>query len=555
MRKFFKPLAVLIIISFIFSSCKNKMNNAKMVPADAILVSFFDTKSMLDKMPYNDIKATQIYKDAYADSTLPEWGKKMLEDPQQAGIDLDKGLFVFVNKGIGNSANIVVEGVIKNQSDFEKFNKNLDASAQVIKEKDISIMVLKNKSVVGWNGKDFIYVINAAASKDEMQNFSDSTLPKLPGGDIEEAKAYCRRLFSLPQDSSLAGDKRFSKLMDEKGDMKVWMNNERLMDLSPQMGMLSMLKLNDLIKDNRSTFAVTFENGKIEVDQKIYVSENLFKLAKKYQGDNISADQISKIPSNDIVGFMALNYKPEGLKEFVKMIGMDGMVNMYTNQMGFSLDDFVAAQNGHWTFSLSDLMFPARAPASDSNYFSKSSPDFNFLVTMGIGDKTHFDKVYNIMKGFLGKDEDTTVNFSVNDKMLAVSNHKTFADGYLSGKGANKLEWASDMTDHPMGMYIDINQILTKSNNTVASDSTAGQMLQKSIGMWQNIISKGGEAKDGAIEFETNVNLVDKNTNSLKQLNNYIDQMYQLEKKRRSSSTASVDSLLVPPPVDTVHIP
>lgn len=550
MRNLFKSVLVLIAVCFVFSSCKSKLNTAKMVPADAIFVSYFNTKSMLDKVPYSELKETQIFKDAFADTTLPEWGKKLLEDPQQAGIDLDKGLMMFINKGNEKSANIVVEGAVKNAGDFEKFNKNLDATAQVSKEKYINILVLKNKSVVGWNDKDFIYVINMDASGNDLESFSDSTLPKMPEGNIEEAKAYCQRLFSLQEDSSLAKDKRFSNLMDAKGDMKVWLNNERLFELSPSLGMLSMLKINDLIKDSRSTYVVEFDEGKIEAEQKTYVGKDLYNLVKKYQGDNISSEQISKIPSNDIVGFLGVNFKPEGLKEFFKLLGIDGMVNMYTNQMGFSVDDLVASQNGHWTFSVSDLKM---TPNTDTTVFSKNFPEFNFLAAIGIGDKARFDKIFAVLKNFSGNDPD--VNFIETDKMFVGSNNKTFADEFVAGKHTDKPEWTGELTDHPIGFFLDVNKILQKSGDAASKDSTESAMLQKSLAMWKNIISTGGEADDGAVKMKTTVNLVDKNTNSLKQLNSYIDQMYQLERTKRKASTAVIDSLITPPPVDTVHTP
>jgi hypothetical protein len=58
--------------------------------------------------------------------------------------------------------------------------------------------------------------------------------------------------------------------------------------------------------------------------------------------------------------------------------------------------------------------------------------------------------------------------------------------------------------------------------------------------IWQDIVAAGGSYKDKAMNFTFEVNLVDKNTNSLKQLNQYINNLYKInsERKNRNRDTA-----------------
>jgi hypothetical protein len=56
-----------------------------------------------------------------------------------------------------------------------------------------------------------------------------------------------------------------------------------------------------------------------------------------------------------------------------------------------------------------------------------------------------------------------------------------------------------------------------------------------SLNMWQDILAKGGDFKDKASEFEFEINLVDKNTNSLKQLNQYMDKMAALKEEKMAN--------------------
>ena len=158
--------------------------------------------------------------------------------------------------------------------------------------------------------------------------------------------AVCKNLFSLKSDSSLEKNEKFADLLGEKGDMHAWVNTEEIMKSSGSLGMVGMLKLDVFLKDNISTYTVNFDNGKINVKQKGYAGKEFTDFLKKYSGGNINTDMIKTIPSQNVFGVLAMNFKPEGIKELIKLTGMDGFLNMYTGQMGFNLDDFVKANKG-----------------------------------------------------------------------------------------------------------------------------------------------------------------------------------------------------------------
>jgi len=50
-------------------------------------------------------------------------------------------------------------------------------------------------------------------------------------------------------------------------------------------------------------------------------------------------------------------------------------------------------------------------------------------------------------------------------------------------------------------------------------------MLDASLKMWQDILVTGGKVKNGSMNYDVEINLVDKNVNSLKQLNQYFDKL------------------------------
>ena len=127
------------------------------------------------------------------------------------------------------------------------------------------------------------------------------------------------------------------------------------MKSSSSLGMLGMLKLDVFFKDNISTYTVNFDNGKIDIDQKGYAGKEFSDFLKKYSGGSINTDMIKNIPSQNVLGVVAMNYKPEAIKDLIKLIGMDGMLNSYSDKIGFNLDDFVKANKGELMLAFTDL--------------------------------------------------------------------------------------------------------------------------------------------------------------------------------------------------------
>ena len=102
-----------------------------------------------------------------------------------------------------------------------------------------------------------------------------------------------------------------------------------------------------------------------------------------------------------------------------------------------------------------------------------------------------------------------------------------------------------------------LQKIMNVAGNNMLPDSSSADMLNASRKMWKNAIVTGGDTKGGALAFHGEVNLVDQESNSLLQLNQYIDQLFQMNEKRMKNMPAgrNLDSLLTPPPMDTVNVP
>jgi hypothetical protein len=119
--------------------------------------------------------------------------------------------------------------------------------------------------------------------------------------------------------------------------------------------------------------------------------------------------------------------------------------------------------------------------------------------------------------------------YKINNDLFVAGTSAPMVDQYLSG-GKKDFAFLSKISGHPFVFYLDVNKLITTFNEQVKDSGTIG-VYQASVEMWKDVIVTGGEFKDGAVEQNAEVNLVDQNTNSLQQLNAYIEKLASTKKK------------------------
>ena len=305
--------------------------------------------------------------------------------------------------------------------------------------------------------------------------------------------------------------------------------------------MMSMFKFGDLLKGNISTFSLNFADGKIDISSKQFYGKELAKLMESYKPKNVDKDLINRIPSQNVIGAIAFNFDPAWLKGFLKALGIDGLANGYLGKMDLSLDEVIGATGGQFLFSFSDLSL-VKKEVTTPPFFEggepytsvKTEPEFNVLVVSSVGNKSSFDKLMNIAKqNMMGMD--TAISYKLTNEWFAAGNKAESVDKFLAG-GNNNVPFADKISGHPFGMYIDLQKIF-KATNSV--DSTSFNLANQT---WQDIVATGGEYKDGMMKADFVINMVDKKTNSLKQLNQFVQKMHEAEKAKRGSMQDEVNN-------------
>ena len=228
-----------------------------------------------------------------------------------------------------------------------------------------------------------------------------------------------------------------------------------------------------------------------------------------------------------MAAFFAFNFKPEGVKEFLKILNMDGLINLGAAQVGFNLDDFVKANKGDILIAVTDIK---------QDTLVGQNADFIFAAS--INDKTSFNKIIDAGKKFGGPmlGGNNKYAYNVNDKYFVFTNNKTVTDTYIAGTANTSFDFMDKISGGPFGGFVNFQYILNNMKPKATADSLDVEIYNASVKMWDNLLISGGNFKDGGITQHWEVNMVDKNSNSLKQLNSYLGTMSIIQEKKKAKN-------------------
>lgn len=548
-------IAAIAVIIF-FASCSKTNKQGRMVPKEAGFIMHLNGKSLSGKVNMEELKQSDWYKEIekemLADSSQSDLMKKLHDNAQKTGIDSLSDYLLFVDNSNSTAMHVVLEAGLKDAKAFENFLKTVYPEGNTSKDGDLQVMGVKNKAVITWNSERIIVGFQAPANSFSNRYPEVDTAGEV--NNIPELTSYCKKLYALKEDSSMAKDEKFTDLVNTDGDMHVWMNVEKLTGNIPQMGMLSMMKMDKFLTGNISALTLNFENGKITLRSKGYAGKELSDIFKKYSGGGINTDMLKNIPSQDVVGVLAMHFNPEGLKELIKLSGMDGFADILLAQKGISMDDFFKANKGDIMFAVADLTMK-----KDSVHFTSvdgkttsmatESPDAKFIFSAAINDKDAFNKLINFAKKEGGSDMEGKLSYSTNKEYFAIGNSPDYVSKYLAG-GKTDLPFLSKISGNPVGAYVDLQKIMRAFAAETNKDSIAKKAMDESLKVWESVTLTGGDYSGGGINQLLEVNMVDKTTNSLKQLMKYAFTMAALEKEREKNYiTPVVDEVKVKPEV------
>ncbi|MEJ7611779.1 MAG: DUF4836 family protein [Ferruginibacter sp.] len=538
-KRFLSLMAAAFIAVILFSSCSKDNKQGRYVPATAAMVLHLNGESLNEKLPWEEVKQNGMFAQISADTSIPAFAKSILENPENSGINMKGDMVIFMVKdSAGGYAGI--EGFIKDEAKFKTMltNANKNAKESI---KDGYTYFADEKASIGYNKERFIVTINVP----QLNMMNKMAAGKLPTdssfGGSEEVKydrdmnVITASMFALKANESLAENEKFTDLVKTKGDVHFWYNAQYF-DVAGSMGPMGAMVNTKKLTDG-AIFAgtVNFDNGKINLDGKSYANKEVMDIYKKYATDGFDKSMIKNIPSQNLAGMMIMNFKAEGIREIMKLLGVDGLLNMATANMGFTMDDIVKAGKGDMMFAVTDI-------STDTAATEKA----RFIFSAAVGDKASMNKLIDAGKKaapMMGMNDssrgNTSLSYNMNDKYFVWSNNKTATDAYLAGAANTSYSFVDKISGGSFGGFVNFQYIMNAMKPAPTADSLSLAAFDASVKMFDNMLLSGGNVKGGAITQHWEINLVDKNTNSLKQLNKFAGTMALIQDKKKKKNEAT----------------
>jgi hypothetical protein len=331
-------------------------------------------------------------------------------------------------------------------------------------------------------------------------------------------------------DESLFEDDRFAGIMDEKADMHFWVNSSEM--YADMAGMMSMMKAGSLLKDNAMGGSINFEDGKIATRFKQFYGKEIQKAMADWKFKDIDPAVLDRIPSQNVIGVFAMNLDPMGIKEIFKTMGLDGMANMFLSKQNLTLDEVLDATKGQFVMALSDLQMKDTTisyggkEGGQVSTFTTSRPDMSFLFAADVAKKATFDKLLTLAKT---ETPELPVTYQLNNEWFVAGNKQDAVTAFAAGN-TTKHAFTEKLKGHYCGFYLDIQRLL---KTEFSKDPSFKSMLGEAAAVWQDVVMVASEYKDGVATGEMTINFVDGKTNSLKQINQFIEKMNAAKKANK----------------------
>lgn len=520
MKLRFSLYCLVIGWAFFLSSCSDKTEVP--VPADASMVIHFNGASLHSKLSWDEIKQSELFKKAYQEIKEEEL-KKILDNPESSGIDIKTDAYFFAKKqGKGNYVGFTCE--VKDEKALNSLVEKLNTENKPVKEGGLSV-IKSDKGVITWSSSRLVAIGNSdGMHKGPMGKFGKRNMfsqgLSFPQDSLLK---FAKEIYDLEKEKSIASNDKFNALMKETGDVHFWINSGDLANSLPEQAQM-FSKASSLLNGNITAATLNFDNGKITVNSKSYFNNELAAIFKKHQAKNIDESMLKSITATDVAAVLAINYPPEGFKEFLSVLGVDGLLNLFLAQSNFSFDDFIKANKGDLLLAVTDFKVKNDALTFTRNDEDdkKSKLNANVLFATSVNDKASFQKLIGLfttmMKDAPVKALPTNFPYKLTDSWFVAGNDSMQVNSF--GTGSTNHPFISKISGHPVAGYVDIQKLISVAAPGI-KDSTSSVMAMESLKYWQDMVFYCDNYSNDVMEGHMEINMVDKNTNSLKQLWNF----------------------------------
>lgn len=515
MKKPLNFILITLVASLLMVSCAKTDNITNAIPKDVYMVVKIDSKTLISKSEYNifENSAVKGYLDVLK-GVVNEEQKMLLEDfianPNSSGIDLTKDLYI----AYPTDGNIMM---FLGVNDCKKLYEALVGIDPALKEM-IQVegtqysMSVQSRGSFAWDDKKFVVYINSGL-----------------GSSSERASQNASDYLAIDKDNSFASTIHCEKLMSQKGDIVTYSSIAQAGGMYKQM-LSSAMYYKDGVADIASSLAealqnlkycsvggMTFENGKITSDTHIYFenteAEATFKALKTktpIKGD------LNKYLKPDGMLYFALNLNGNDCLADLEALGLKSVIDSLNQKSEYDINKIISTINGDIVFAINKVDFNSKkASDNDISFFAKVNEEkAKELLSQLVADVKKpliTSKEYNY--------EVEGVLFGLEGDVLYVITDRATYDNLL--QGGNNQPSFDKMIGQYGYLYGDLRVLKLMMPDMSQENAIVQTIVNNGLGLFTTFETNSPDNLNSYFE----INMADNNTNSLKQICLYVDNL------------------------------
>lgn len=591
MRKLFASCTTVLLLHVMGFTQTNPL--LRYLPENVNSVIHIDVKSLGSKIPGETFRQSIIYQQLMKNPEMPL--NALFSEPEKLGIDLSAGIIVAMHDGgytrfRKSQPEVYVLIKLKNGETFtSSLNKMLppgeDGEKKEIYQTYGTDRIIANGTgpVAGWNNDVFILTTSQseemkAEIEKYMVSFSPDTVEAVdtmpvtdtaivPPTDYTEMteklkklqRNYCFELLTPKNSGKWFSNKLFLEMLLAKGDIRVW--NGKM--ANPATG--NMLPFADLFKKLQSfsgehtVSLINFENGKIVMQSRAYLNEELSAIYQKYPIPGQNMELIKRLPAGNLVGLANFSFSQQMAREFFEKSGLPNLIDSFKNQIPFDVNLLQGAFKSEFTAAV------IQSEVNDNmDEWTKKSLGFQLILALPILDKSKFDQIRAKIPALIDsmkKEKETFMKdpplvAKHTDDLLLVSFSQQTIDAFLKGTPGQTHSWMTAYSQYPMLMSLNLGELVAMLPSGESRKSRQLDFVKSMFGNFDKILAYGGQYEKGSVNSTAEVTFRNTRENALKQLFEMINTLAEnKELMDEEEDSYYMDSVMVAPLDSAMRFP
>ncbi len=565
-------LLMAMSINFVFAQSIEQY-----IPRDAVVVMKVDPARIAAKVDINELQNAEFFDAMLRNMSADMQGDassamyKAMKDPSSYGMDFNKPYYMYATREDNRS----MFSFIFELNDASKFATFLNG--QFKENEDMAFEESKKFSSYSNDNMGLTWSNNVGQMTGVMLDQDTTiTLEEHEIASSNYLKKSLKKVNEKKSGASIQSQANYKISMVNSHDATFWMNYEKVQEWTKAMGgedqSMAALglgafeeKMSALNKDSYMVIGTNFENGKMDMDTKMYMNPDMADLYKKSSGGGVNKKFAKYIPKNDLLGFYSMGLDINGMVGAMKKIidpdnamapMMEGMAEGAMQGMGIDMtaDDVYKMLKGDMVFAVSGIK-EFKGVVKKTDYDEEFNPiEIEKEVTeklpvvtmlMSYNNESDLKQVMNLAKDYVGLENlgghykmempgsPVAMYMGMHDGVMVVTNDKELVTKRLK-KGLKRSKRMSKelcqmVTQKSLAGFWDVDATLDVANEFGMGEMGMDGMIRSSKETFNNMVITMDKVTSNILDSKMTINFDDKKKNSLTQFFNFINEMYLTE--------------------------